>query len=77
MDKQQLISHELAGTTTAFFCARNSSALYQQVLRIDVQNDKTNVTSSGKLITNRFFLKVDNLILFFRLKINLILLGLE
>jgi hypothetical protein len=40
LDKQYLLGHELAGTTPAFFCARNNSALYQHVLQIVVQNDK-------------------------------------
>jgi hypothetical protein len=41
MDKQHLLCYKLAGTSPAFFCARNSSALYQQVHRIFVTKDKT------------------------------------
>jgi hypothetical protein len=40
VDKQHLLCHELAGTAPAFFCARNSSALYHQVHRIFVTKDR-------------------------------------
>jgi hypothetical protein len=49
MDKQHLLGHELAGAAPAFFCARNCSALYQQVHRISVTKDKTDLHNANQI----------------------------
>jgi hypothetical protein len=53
VDKQHLLCHELAGTATAtataFFCARNSSALYQQAHRMSVTKDKMDLHNASQI----------------------------
>jgi hypothetical protein len=49
MDKQHLLCHELAGTAPAFFCARNSSAVYQQVHRISITKDRADLHNANQI----------------------------